>query len=261
MAQVQRLLFTVAFASTYYSSAKAQTACSITKPLSPNCGSGAQYDFGCLADTHIIDGNDGSFDYMINIGGIPSSKVKKECSSLDFDGLTLTGVQMSKDRSSCYIIGAKETGPQWAFNQNLGGNGFVSVLYKDNQNENPRQMDLLFLCNKTSKFTPYFNREYDNNGAVYEIDFRGPQCCLGGCASNSQVANEVGWGLVGVLIGGAALYVGIGFAFNTYKLKKEGRERFPHVEFWSSIPGLVKDGVSYSKNKILRREGGTYESV
>lgn len=46
-----------------------------------------------------------------------------------------------------------------------------------------------------------------------------------------------------------------------FSKQKEGNERVPHYEFWTSIPGLVKDGVSFCKQKVGVGGGDTYASV
>jgi len=34
----------------------------------------------------------------------------------------------------------------------------------------------------------------------------------------------------------------------------EGRDRLSHVDFWTGLPGLVKEGVRFSKSKVTRTD-------
>jgi len=56
------------------------------------------------------------------------------------------------------------------------------------------------------------------------------------------------------------VYVAAGITFNVVKKKATGKEIIPNVEFWGSIPGLVKDGVMFIVNSTCRR-GGSYSQV
>jgi len=49
------------------------------------------------------------------------------------------------------------------------------------------------------------------------------------------------------------IYLVAGILFNKFKRGLNGIEMVPNVEFWISIPGLVKDGVMFLVNKITRR--------
>jgi hypothetical protein len=37
----------------------------------------------------------------------------------------------------------------------------------------------------------------------------------------------------------------VGWIYNWKVLGKEGQDRIPNNEFWSSLPGLVKDGILF----------------
>jgi len=52
------------------------------------------------------------------------------------------------------------------------------------------------------------------------------------------------------------VYVAAGITFNVVKKKASGKEIIPNVEFWGSIPGLVKDGVMFIVNSTCRRGSG-----
>lgn len=55
------------------------------------------------------------------------------------------------------------------------------------------------------------------------------------------------------------VYLIAGIAFNKVKRQNTGKELVPNVTFWSSLPGLIKDGAMFTFGKITRRKG--YGSV
>jgi len=55
------------------------------------------------------------------------------------------------------------------------------------------------------------------------------------------------------------VYLVAGILFNRFKRQLTGIELIPNVTFWTSIPGLVKDGVMFLVNKVRGRGG--YSSV
>jgi len=54
-----------------------------------------------------------------------------------------------------------------------------------------------------------------------------------------------------------AVYLVAGLIFNKFKIGLNGIELIPNVTFWTSIPGLVKDGVMFIVNKVRNRGGYT----
>jgi len=61
-----------------------------------------------------------------------------------------------------------------------------------------------------------------------------------------------GWIFIIVLGCVTIVYFAGGFAFNRFYRKEEGiTNQIPQYEFWSSLPGLVKDGCVYSYNKVM----------
>jgi len=46
------------------------------------------------------------------------------------------------------------------------------------------------------------------------------------------------------------VYLVVGILWNKFREEKEGVDLLPNVEFWTSVPGLVKDGAVFTKEKI-----------
>jgi len=55
------------------------------------------------------------------------------------------------------------------------------------------------------------------------------------------------------------VYVVAGITYNKVRKNATGKELIPNVEFWFSLPGLVKDGVMFIVNSTCRRGG--YQTV
>eukprot|EP01065_Artemidia_motanka_P000821 TRINITY_DN10389_c0_g1_i1.p2 TRINITY_DN10389_c0_g1~~TRINITY_DN10389_c0_g1_i1.p2 ORF type:complete len:266 (+),score=95.26 TRINITY_DN10389_c0_g1_i1:80-877(+) len=58
---------------------------------------------------------------------------------------------------------------------------------------------------------------------------------------------------------GGFVYFAAGMVWNHQRNEKRGLEMIPHVEFWKDVPFLVKDGVTFTAQKI--RGGGGYSAV
>ena len=47
----------------------------------------------------------------------------------------------------------------------------------------------------------------------------------------------------------AALYLGVGIGVNRNKFGLRGVEAIPNIDFWRQLPGLIKDGITFSVGK------------
>jgi len=65
------------------------------------------------------------------------------------------------------------------------------------------------------------------------------------CPTNGSAGGK-GWNFIFMVIFFFALYLGIGIGFNKYKRGMEGVEAVPNIDLWRQVPGLVKDGVTFS---------------
>ena len=55
-----------------------------------------------------------------------------------------------------------------------------------------------------------------------------------------------GWSIVATIIFVAAAYLGVGAAINRYQYDLRGIDLVPNLEFWKTVPELVKDGCIFS---------------
>jgi len=76
----------------------------------------------------------------------------------------------------------------------------------------------------------------------YVIIFKGPSACAGSGGKGG------GWGTLFLILFPvfSGLYVAGGYGYNYKYRDLRGVEAFPQREYWSEVPGLVKDGCIYS---------------
>jgi len=55
-------------------------------------------------------------------------------------------------------------------------------------------------------------------------------------------------------------YFVAGILYNKYKTEKTGTDVIPNKEFWSSLPGLIRDGCLFTKEKAFSKKG-EYEEM
>lgn len=74
---------------------------------------------------------------------------------------------------------------------------------------------------------------------------------------------DYGWVFVIIVLCGFFLYFLIGILILKFALHKEGREIVPNHELWTSLPGLVWDGLKFlfSKFQACCCSRGGYENV
>eukprot|EP01116_Phalansterium_solitarium_P001833 TRINITY_DN11653_c0_g1_i1.p1 TRINITY_DN11653_c0_g1~~TRINITY_DN11653_c0_g1_i1.p1 ORF type:complete len:265 (+),score=23.03 TRINITY_DN11653_c0_g1_i1:130-924(+) len=143
---------------------------------------------------------------------------------------------------------------------------------------NPRTMEIDFICDSAAGVgAPSYAGEQP--ALHYNFQWRSAFACAGqssggssgGSSGSSSGGSSTGGGATtkGGLSGGSVfliillccvvVYVGAGIAWNHFKMHNTGVELIPNVSFWTSIPGLVKDGALFIWGKIARRDG--YSSV
>jgi len=88
----------------------------------------------------------------------------------------------------------------------------------------------------------------------YNVYFSSSAACPPGAGASSF---DYGWLFPILLFGGLALYFAVGIIIQRFVREKSGAEMIPNVEFWSSLPGLTKDGVMFIVNKIRGQPGYT----
>jgi len=121
------------------------------------------------------------------------------------------------------------------------------------QGDLDRKMEIDFICDPNAGTgSPSFKNEAPTHH--YNFQWTSQYACpvKGGALSPGSIMLIIVLCLI-------VIYVVGGILFNRFKRQLTGIEMIPNVEFWISIPGLVKDGVMFLVNKITKR--GQYTQV
>jgi len=127
-------------------------------------------------------------------------------------------------------------------------------------------MQINFICNTgAGKGSPAYESKPTGNSFLLKWKSKNA------CATNGKAIADSGSSSGGGLSGGSIMmiiilvvvvvYLTAGIAYQKLKNHAEGLDLIPNKDFWTSLPGLVKDGVMFIVNKIRGTSGNTYSSV
>jgi len=109
--------------------------------------------------------------------------------------------------------------------------------------------------------------EQTTNGQ-HTFTYTDPAACLGSSSSSSSSKLSGGWVFCILVFVCFPVYFAAGCGWNYYKGARGITEMTPQYAFWSSIPGLMKDGALFSIRKIrglcgstAAKTGGGYETL
>jgi hypothetical protein len=129
-----------------------------------------------------------------------------------------------------------------------------------------RSMEIDFVCDESAGIgTPTYIIENTKTLRYYFKWTTAHACPTGG--SNGGGGSPSKGGLSGgsvfliIFFVGLVVYFAAGIAFKRIRMHSEGIEMIPNVEFWTSLPGLVRDGVFFIRNKITGKSGAAYSTV
>jgi len=140
--------------------------------------------------------------------------------------------------------------------------GQKGATLKFSSGDGGRSFELDLQCDPNGGIgTPVFEIETPTN--FYNFQWVSAYACpIGGSNGPSPPTPGGGGGLSGggifliLLFCLLVVYVAAGITYNVVKKKATGKEIIPNVEFWSALPGLVKDGVMFIVNSTCRRGSG-----
>jgi hypothetical protein len=90
----------------------------------------------------------------------------------------------------------------------------------------------------------------------FNVVWKTNYACEGGAARGGSEGGG-NWGMLFLILFflGTTMYVGGGIYYNMKTKGAEGVQAMPHLDFWAQMPGLVKDGVTFTKAKYDERYG------
>jgi len=147
--------------------------------------------------------------------------------------------------------------------------GPITSAYKDKyqygvqvtfgNGDSGRSTNITFVCNSsaTTKAPPVFIAE---PGTEYQFLWVSAYACPSNRPSGGGSGGLSGGSIILIIVLCVmVVYLAAGITFQKVKNNASGLELIPNVEFWSSLPGLVRDGILFIVNKTCRRGG--YQQV
>eukprot|EP00040_Diaphanoeca_grandis_P016498 m.85147 g.85147 ORF g.85147 m.85147 type:complete len:273 (+) comp25836_c0_seq1:175-993(+) len=209
------------------------------------CGDGFSQT-NCVAQWQNQEGKLEEYFFMGAGSGMSASQLPEECDSKFPDTTGLAMVQYYPD-GGCYPA-ADLLGTTATYTSD-GAEGVKSVtLNFAGHNDGSAWRDGYMKINCGTSQSGFTTTGDLNEPSTYEVEVTFP--CVGGNSDAADGIDDGGVLLIVVFVAGFIYFVG-GATYLSQVKKLEGNQRIPHVEFWSSLPGLVKEGVMFCKGKIL----------
>jgi hypothetical protein len=128
-----------------------------------------------------------------------------------------------------------------------------------------RTVNANFRCDQPKQADKIASVLEDTTSCTFQINFDG-YGCPGGDSKNPDGSTGMsgGWVFIIILCVAVPVYVIGGCVYKSQKQGTRGIESCPNIDFWKALPGLVKDGFSYTFNMIrsgCKSGGGNYETV
>jgi len=181
--------------------------------------------------------NSGLYIYYINVCG---PVLAKQC--LPTQAVTCQTWNGGKATLSVY-----NTGTAGPLSRSSGSEGFTVQFSGGDQG---RSMEIDFVCSASAGIgSPSLQGENPKNHYIFTWNTQ--YVCTGG-GSGGLSGGSI---FLIIVLCVAVVYITAGILFNKFKKQATGIELIPNVEFWSSIPGLFKDGWMLIINKIRGRGG------
>ena len=222
-----------------------------------------EYDLNPLKKSDfwkVKDGNGDSglfaMDYLFNF----CQTVSQKCKNIYVGALEALEV-LGQLTETCEILGKNDAAVDQIITQidankpDLG----IKITYHNGDvctgSENPlengsmRKASFLIYCAENQE-TNFVQTKINSNTITkcnLEFSIKSPAGCRIGYGSGTGRKSEIilFWIVIVFLI-----YAVAGYIYNSKYKGKNGIEAFPNLEFWKELPGLVKDGIKFSCEKM-----------
>jgi hypothetical protein len=220
---------------------------------------------GCARQTGDYNGNDGTYDYKMNVCAV--SNAGGDCTS---SGATICQYDQGTTNLVAklgYFSGGPQPGPTWDWISASDHTQGVMMTYTNGDQcwkstgMIQRPVIVQFVCTPGAGTKPKFDVSENTDTCTFTIKLYTDQSCPGAPPPpgpgpnnpNNPTSPGISGGTVFLIIAlvGSILYI-VGGCI--YKRQKTGtttmKESCPNNEFWFALPGLVKDGFKYSFNML-----------
>eukprot|EP01112_Ceratiomyxa_fruticulosa_P010384 TRINITY_DN2747_c0_g1_i4.p1 TRINITY_DN2747_c0_g1~~TRINITY_DN2747_c0_g1_i4.p1 ORF type:complete len:260 (-),score=43.65 TRINITY_DN2747_c0_g1_i4:105-884(-) len=149
-----------------------------------------------------------------------------------------------------------------------GPNTGVTITYTNPAVCSPNTIfttNIYLVCDKTVTETTFV--QFSPGTCVYKITMNSPYACPKEIKNKNDgkesLPEKLGGGSIFLiaLLCASVLYFGVGSLVRWKGMHQTGKDILPHADFWLSIPGLVKDGFLFTKNKITGGGSSTYQKL
>ncbi|KAL6069935.1 Autophagy-related protein 27 [Balamuthia mandrillaris] len=220
----------------------------IGSPCKHTFPSGKTYDFTgakqAVGEVSCFSGNGYRFTYA------PCGVVSEPNCNSPIDDQSACQTQ-TQSGGFAYGIGERSS---ISFKQeSADGKGFTAVLTGGLSN---RQTTIQFQCDRSTTGSLTCGTPIEGPSLNYNLIFTSKYACAvgsggGGSSSTSSDSGlSGGWIFIITLSSIALVYFVGGVLFQKFYKKEKGLALLPNVEFWKMLPGLVKDGIYFSLNKV-----------
>lgn len=104
-------------------------------------------------------------------------------------------------------------------------------------------------CVCKSNAVDVFELEGEFPPGTYDFQLTGDSCCQGAAPPSSSGKSDglsPGSILLIIFLVAVVVYLVGGVAFQTGIRKAKGKESLPNINFWTTVPGLIKDGFRFT---------------
>jgi len=152
--------------------------------------------------------------------------------------------------------------PRWELNSTSPLSVKVTYLNGDscsNGNVPTKLGIVVFTCDPKAGRGYVVGTVTESPPCVFTMNIVTSHICPGGGSSSGLSG---GWVFIIILIVCIFLYIVAGCVYQRKKKGASGMESFPNIEFWRGLPGLVKEGFSFTWTKLRGLCGkGEYTEV
>jgi hypothetical protein len=149
-------------------------------------------------------------------------------------------------RNDCYWLGQLK-GMEWGLINEARPSDGVELYYFDGEpceGGLTRDVIIKFLCDPQAGAGHPEDYHVLENQCHYSVNWPTSYAC-------PTSSSKASWGLIKIFVFVFVLYTVVGCAFNVVKYgARVGLEAMPHSEFWRDLPNLVREGVTFSVNKV-----------
>lgn len=243
------------------------------------CGGGFSQS-SCVASWTNSGGQEEDYFFMGAGDGIDANQLPSECSS-SFQDTGLAMVQYYPGGSGCYP--AADLSGTLATYTSDGGSGLQSVTLNFAEHDDGSNVRAGYIKITCSATTSGFTTDGDSIiSSKYEVKVDAP-CGSGpspppppgppgpnpppppgppgpgpattpGPGGQSAQGDDVGAILTIVFFVSLLMYFSLGFVYMWKVKHAEGSDRIPNKEFWTGLPGLVKEGFRFTKAKLTKSD-------